>query len=319
MDQQCFQKYQEKYGIRFNAKQKHAVREELTAEFARMGFSTLSLGERKRWKRVDNFVCGSFRHARNVIVIPYDTPRRVFWHNSRYYPLNGTRDANKGLLPFLTPVIVLYALLFGILPWVERSIQNPLWIRLTAFGCLAVLALLIYYVLHGAANHHNANRNTAGIAAAIEIARSLDTDQRRNTAFLFLDGNHGRFYGAEAAAAAWQKEHRKPQMIVLNTFAHGSVMQIGYRQEAKKAAMELQQLSETIHPMKAVAMSDGMVLSTPMQHFPRAIAIAAGELDAKGELCAWGTATAKDREVDPENVDAVVALITAYLKKQKRG
>lgn len=318
MDQEIFQKYQKNYGVRFHGRQKRAVRQAITEDFENMGYQTHLIRKRTLLRHADNLLCGSIRQARNVIVIPYDTPRRLFWWRSYYYPLNGTRTSNKGIIPLLAPVVVIYALLLGFMQLSEQWLHDPDKMRIASILMLTVLVLLVYLMLWGMANRHNANRNTAGIAAAIEIAKSLDKDERRSTAFLFLDQNQGRFYGAQLAAEAWQNEHKNPNMIVLNTFGKGSVLQIGYRNHAKKTAMELRQLSESIRPMKAVAMSDAMALSTPMAYFPKATAIAAGEIDAKGHLCVKGTATAKDREVDPQNVDAIIALLRAYIKKQKR-
>lgn len=317
MDQEVFQKYRKTYGVRFSSRQKRAARQALTEDFEDLGYQAHSLHKRRYLRYVDNLIFGNIHHARTVIIVPYDTPQRVFWWKNRYFPFNGTHTLNKGILSLLAPVVVVYVGLFALLHFGEQYFHEPAQIRILSILMLVILGLLVYGMMHGIANRHNDNRNTAGITAAIEIAKTLNKDQRRNTAFLFLDGNYGRFYGAQLAAETFQNEHKNPNVILLNTFAKGSVIQIGYGSKGKKIALDLHQMSESIKTMEIVAMNDAMRLSTPMEYFPKAIAISAGEIDAKGELCVLGTATPKDRQIDTENVDAVVALLQTYIKKQK--
>lgn len=317
MDLKIFQKYRESYGVRFSRKQKRAVREALTEDFESLGYRTHSIRKRTLLHHADNLLFGNIHHARTIIVVPYDTPQRVFWRVNRYYPLNGTLTLNKGILPLLVPVVVIYIALFGCLQLGEHWAQEANQIRMLSIFMLGLLAVLIYWLAHGFANRHNDNRYTAAIAAAMEVAQGLDKDQRRQTVFLFLDGNHGRFYGAKLAAEAFQNEHKNPNIIVLSTFAKGSKMIIGYRSKGKKTALELHHLSESIKTMKVAAMSDAMWMSTLLEHFPKAVMIAAGEVDAKGQLCVMDTATPKDRHIDIENVDALIALLQAYIKKQQ--
>ncbi len=317
MNQKIFQKYRETYGVRFSGKQKRAARQALSEEFEGLGYQTHPIRKRTLLHHAENLLFGNIQHAKTVIVVPYDTPQRVLWWKNRYYPLNGTLTLNKGILPLLAPVVVIYIALFGILQAGEHWAQEPNQIRMLSVLMLVMLALLIYWLAHGFANRHNDNRYTASISTAIEIAQGMDKDQRRNTAFLFLDGNHGRFYGAQLAAEAFQNEHKNPNVIVLNTFAKGSKLFLGYRSKGKRTAQDLQRISESIREMKTVALSNSMWMSTLLEHFPKAVMIAAGEIDDKGQLCVLDTATSKDRNIDMENVDAVVALLLAFIKKQR--
>lgn len=315
MDQNIFKKYSEAYGTRFTNKQKAAFRKALIEDFREIGYTHTIITGKKNFSHAVNLQFGNMKHAKTVIAVPYDTPQHIFWWKSEYYPLDGMTNANKNLIPQFAPIIGLYVLLLGLIYGSEGRIHNMLSANLMLLVVALLMVLLLYLMLHGVANRKNYVRNSAGIAAAYEIAKGLTKDEQRTTVFLFIDRNKTRHLGAHVAAEDFLKQSRNPNVIFLNTFALGSQIQIGYTAQNKKLAMELSKLYQGDEKLKTVALNDAMRTSSAAEHFAKIAIIAAGEIDEKERLFVKNTATAKDCVVDEANIDKVIQMVSGYLKK----
>ena len=313
MDQNIFKKYSEAYGTRFTNKQKAAFRKALIEDFKEIGYSHTLITGKKNLSRAVNLQFGNMKHAKTVIAVPYDTPQHIFWWKSEYYPLDGLTSANKNLIPQFAPIVLLYVILLGLIYGSEGRLNAQganFMFLLVSF----LMVVLFYLMLHGVANRKNYVRNSAGIAAAYEIAKGLSKDEQRTTVFLFIDRNKARHLGAHIAAEDFLKQTRNPNVILFNCFALGSQLQLGYTPQTKKLALELSKLCGE-EKLKTVALDDAMRSSSAAEHFVKAIVIAAGEADEKGRLFVKNTATAKDRLIDEANIDRVIQMVSSYLKK----
>lgn len=315
MDQNIFKKYSETYGTRFTNKQKVVFRKALIEDFKAIGYTYTIITGKKHFTRAVNLQFGNMKHAKTVITVPYDTPSHIFWRKSEYYPLDGTATVNKNLIPQFAPIVLLYLLLLAIIYGSEGLIKDALSADILFVIVLALIVLLFYLMLHGVANRKNYVRNSASVAAAYEIAKSLTKDEQRTTAFLFIDRNKTRHLGAHVAAEDFLKQSRNPNVILLNCFATGSNIQIGYTPQNKKLAMELSKLSNSENKPKTIALNDVMRTSSAAEHFTKAVVIAGGELDEKNRLCVKNTATNKDCHIDEANVNQVIQMISDYIKK----
>lgn len=313
MDQNIFKKYSEAYGTRFTNKQKAAFRKALIEDFKEIGYSHTLITGKKNLSRAVNLQFGNMKHAKTVIAVPYDTPQHIFWWKSEYYPLDGLTNANKNLIPQFAPIVLLYVILLGLIYGSEGRL-NAIGANVMFLLVSFLMVVLFYLMLHGVANRKNYVRNSAGIAAAYEIARGLSKDEQRTTVFLFIDRNKTRHLGAHIAAEDFLKQTRNPNVILFNCFALGSQLQLGYTPQTKKLALELSKLCGE-EKLKTVALDDAMRSSSAAEHFVKAIVIAAGEADEKGRLFVKNTATAKDRLIDEANIDRVIQMVSSYLKK----
>lgn len=316
MDQTIFKKYSETYGARFTRRQKKAFSQALIEDFETLGYPHEVVSGKHLFSRANNLVFGNLKHAKNVIAVPYDTPQKVYWPKSYFFPLDGMATSNKSLIPVFGPVLVLYLILLALMYGMDGFVSDVQGVKVAMSVIILLVIFLFYMMLHGITNKHNANRNSASIAAAYEIAKSLDKEQRRTTVFLFVDHNKTRHFGAKVAAEDFLKQSKNPNVIVLNTFAKGSQIQIGYNPQNKKLAQEINKSRPNSKRLKLIALSDEMRGSSPMEHFAKAVSIGAGEIDKKGRLCVMGTGTSKDKEIDEENVDQIIALLCAYLQQK---
>ena len=196
MKQDLKDKYTQTYGCRFYSWQKKKFHAALDEDFKALGMEG-SVLMKKRFSvfpRYD-YVYGNLKQAKNILVIPYDTPERCLWYKNTYYVNNGTKNQNAGLVQTFVPIIVFYLLfvvLLYVLPPYFPTAGAQAAISLIS---LLLMALILVALTKGFPNKKNFNRNTSGILAALEIADAIGVDGRRKTAFVFTDANKGVFFG----------------------------------------------------------------------------------------------------------------------------
>lgn len=314
MDQTIWKKYSEEYGARFTSRQKERFRGALIKDFEELGYKSEIVEGRKFLTKAKNVMFGNLKHAKTVIAVPYDTPQKVYWLKSYFFPLDGMSTANKSLIPVFGPVLALYLVLLVFMYGLDGFVSEASGVKVAMSVIILLIILLFYMMLHGITNKKNFNRNSAGIYAAYAIAKKLTKDERRNVVFLFVDSNRTKHLGARIAAEDFLKQTKNPNVIVLHAFANGSVMQLGYNSNNKKLAQDLNKVFPNGGRLKMVQLSNEMRTSSPMEHFSKAVTIGAGEIDKKGRLCVLGTGTSKDTVVQEENIEKVIEMVSAFLK-----
>ncbi len=313
MDQNLMKKYNETYGCRYTRKSKKRFRNELIKDFQGLGYSHTIVSGKHWLSKADNLVFGNIKHAKNVVAVTYETPQKMFWWNSYYYPLDGLATANKTLLPTFGLLGFLYFIMLGCTYLAEGLLDKEMGLWVSSVIMIVMIVLMFYVLLIGVGNKHNANRFSASIAAALEIAGKLDKDERRNTVFVFLDAASHRHLGARIAAEDFLKQVRNPNVIVLSTIAKGESMQIGYNAQNKKLAQDINRCLPADQRLKLVPLGNEMRTSSSMEHFSKAVVIAAGDLDKRKRLCVKDTATGRDKQIQEERIDQVVQMVSAYL------
>ena len=109
MEQELFEKYTKTYGKRFTRKQKHKFAKALHEDMTQAGYEkTMIKGSKLIIMKAEDYFYGNRKRMKTVIVVPYDTPERKFWHKVFYFPLDGTKTMNKTLIATYVPIILLY-------------------------------------------------------------------------------------------------------------------------------------------------------------------------------------------------------------------
>lgn len=317
MDKTLMEKYTKKFGIRFTRRQKKSFMEELQQEFASLNYASALIEGKGLLSHSYNYLFGNLKQIKTILVIPYDTPERKFWKKVRYYPFDGTRTASKTVVATYVPIFLFFVLLFAGLYGLRPLITSAKVASLLSLGLFLLTVILMYWMLHGFHNAHNANRNSASIAAAIDIARSLSKDERKKIGFLFTDKNKMRYTGAAAAAKDLADAGKNPTLICLDCIGVGDTLQIGFNPQNRKLANEIAKYHPVKKHIETVKLSEEMRAQHAMAHFKKAVVISCGELDEDGCLCVYGTGTSKDDHVDMDVLDANVMMIKAYLHNQK--
>lgn len=318
MENKLLEKYTETYGTRFTKRQKKAFLKALHEDMSALGYESTLIQGKKLLSRADNYLFGNMKQMKTVIVVPYDTPERKFWHKVIYFPFDGTKTANKTMAATYVPILIFFAVIFGGIYGLQPMMKNSS----LAFGVSMLLFLLtlmlIYWMMHGFQNRHNVNRNSATIAAAVDIAQKLNKDERKRTGFLFTDKNKMRFLGAEASANDFANAGKNPTIIMMDSIGLGSQTKIGYNPQNRKIAMEIAKH----YPVKntsveTVKLSEDMRMQSAMSFFKKAVIISCGEVDDSGSLYVMGTGTGKDRTIDKETLEHNEEMVVQYLHTQK--
>lgn len=144
-----------------------------------------------------NIVIGDPKTARHLITAHYDTCAMMPFPNL--------------LTPCSFPVFALYqiaiTLLILALAWLLASpCIYFLPERVIGYFLFAIFAyVFIFLMLFGPANRHNANDNTSGVVTALQIARQLPVEQRKDVCFVLFDLEEAGLIGS----GSYRKKHKK--------------------------------------------------------------------------------------------------------------
>ena len=132
---------------------------------------------------VRNFIVGNPDTAKYIFTAHYDTPIKSLFPFVRY-PQSRLRTAfSKYLIIFVTLfcfVLLSYLLEFPLF----RLILSVLYVLFLLITCIRLWI--------GPANRENWNSNTSGVALLMQLMQTLNSTNRKKTAFIFLDN---RSYG----------------------------------------------------------------------------------------------------------------------------
>lgn len=297
--------------VRFNKRGKIAFANDLITDFAEFNYKGVIDTRKVGLKKVHNILIGNFKTAKNVIVVPYDTPKKVLWPNYKFYPQNGDVAMKKNFLPYYMPLIIAYLVLLAIvyiLPgMIEFKSQNILF-------SLAVLYLVFMMVMifRGFANRNNAVRCNTSIALAYELAQDLSSNARKEVAFVFTDANTMKMQGSEALENFLLSINRRPNKIILYCIGKGDRISVAYRKGNRKNVQDMIKKNKCNYPVEQKVLDNSACVQLPMDHLDNAMMISSGE-KVNNELCIKGLCSSKDRVYEETILDDVKQLLVNYL------
>ena len=292
---------------RFGRRNKNRFLHALDDLFAEQGYEGKNIDKRRLFLTRDRMYAFE-KTAKLYIVVPYDTPERLFWHKTKYYPLDGNRSLNSNMLATYVPAVIFYVLILLFITFVVPLFEDPLiqgFINLIVFICTL---LLIGLLIKGVGNRRNTNRNSAAIIAAVEFMQSLKKDQKRRIGFVFTDRNRRRCDGAAVLMNYFQEQKKNPDIIELNCIGTGDTLGIGYRMHGKRLAALLN-AGKSGMKTRMSDMNGDKCLQTSMYHYEKGVMICCGTPDEKGGLLVSDTQCGKDRVMEERNLDTVKQLL----------
>lgn len=191
------------FPVRKSKAQKQSFRDAVQSYVTELGYEC-KVEKRSFGSR--NMVIGDPEHAKYLLTAHYDTCARLPVPNL-ITPCNLWAFLGYQLL--VAVVMMLPVILVGCLVgWLAGSFD---------IGYLVGYVLLwvsIAMMLVGPANKHNANDNTSGVVALLEIVRTLPENQRSKVCFVLFDLEEAGLIGS----ASYRKAHKKAtnRQIVLN-------------------------------------------------------------------------------------------------------
>ncbi|MGN0746559.1 MAG: M28 family metallopeptidase [Aristaeellaceae bacterium] len=160
-----------------------------------------------------NIVIGNPEEAEIIITAHYDTPARM--------PLPNF------ITPLNVPLYILYqlALVAALaIPAVAAGVAVYAWLGvfMAAYwtGFAVYMALLLLLML-GPANPHNANDNTSGVAAVMELLSRVPEDRRGRAAFILFDNEEKGMLGSAAYARAHRRVKQEKLLVNLDCVGVG--------------------------------------------------------------------------------------------------
>lgn len=191
------------YPVRKSKRQKAAFRQDVQTYLQTLGYGSYvekgSFGSR-------NFVIGDPENASYLITAHYDTCAHLPFPNL-ITPCNPFLFLLYQLL--IAAAIFLLAVLCGTL--LGLLLKDGVYMLL---GAYLMLFILLAVMMVGPANRHNANDNTSGVVALLEIARTLPESQRNKVCFVLFDLEEAGLIGS----SSFRRKHKRSSQhqLVLN-------------------------------------------------------------------------------------------------------
>ena len=301
-------------GKRVTPKQKEKFLAFVVRELSELNYETKALRGEGRNKNTMNLIVGDLVKATTVFATYYDTPTKLFWSNTKYYPLNGSQTVKKSLVAtYLVPVIFLFLsavpILFVFLnPTLGGDFHMPLLVVV-----VAISLMVSSYFSRGIANKVNFNRNTSGVLTLLEVANKIPAVQRKNVAFVFYDKGTSDNAGAKMMQQLLPTTLDKRQFIVVDCVAMGDNIGIGYRENCRKEAKKLADVYKGSKKVMTVEMDEKRLIYTGSFFLPKCIVVCTGDEEDK-DIVVSKTSTKNDYDWQPENIVEISDLLIDYAK-----
>lgn len=296
------------FPVRKSKKQKAQFREAVRAYTAGLGYE---MQVEKGSFGSQNVILGDPERADYLITAHYDTCAHLPFPNL--------------ITPCNLPLFLLYQLAIGFLLCVAVFLAGGLTLLWTGSfpACAAVvygmLILIVWLILCGPANKHNANDNTSGVVTVLETASNLPPEQRARVCFVLFDLEEAGLIGS----ASYRKKHRRAVkdqlMLNLDCVGEGNEILLFPSKTLKKDAAALKRLAQFCPPAgeKTVTVrSRGFaVYPSDQRGFPRGVGIAALRRSKWAGLYLARIHTNRDTILDETNVK----LLRDYLLRLVSG
>ena len=200
------------FPIRRSNAQKQAFRDAVQSYAESLGYTcTVESGS----YGVRNLVIGDPRTAKYLVTAHYDTCARM--------PVPNLLMPDNPLLYILYQLgfnllAILTAIVFGVVgafatalvyiacnEYPDAMIVVGLFMAACVVFFILAAVVLQFLLVWGSANRNNANDNTSGVVALLEILRTLPENQRHKVCFVLFDLNEAGLLGSRV----YKKEHRE--------------------------------------------------------------------------------------------------------------
>ncbi|MBE6753601.1 MAG: M28 family peptidase [Ruminococcaceae bacterium] len=311
------QKIFEQYPVRFRKKEKEALLEELSGQFAALGYeqSEIKVMTHDGAMTSRNLVVGD-PSARYVITAHYDTPgRNGFLLSSA--PLIGQTGANIVMLLMFLPLCILegvvaYSVRAGLISALTGIWLNP------ALVLLFVAAMIIPMVVR---NKTNRNDNTSGVIGVLECAARIAGNPalRSQCCFILFDNEEWGLVGS-SSHAEWCKKNKinmKDSLVInLDCIGVGDTLvaaRTGKRGEKLKGLLD----AMSKDGVKIVEKRSIMVYMSDHANFPNSAMFAYMKHSSLGPLYIPNIHSSKDKECDLALVSGLAQSVVRAIEQQQ--
>lgn len=207
------------YEVRKTAKQKQAFRHWLIPVLQENGWSVRA--EQGAFG-VCNLVIGDPDTAKVIYTAHYDTCVRL--------PFPNLITPKSPALYVLYQILLTLAIL--LIAGAAACLGGLLLGDLGRLLCLYGILGLLYF---GPANPHNANDNTSGVNAVVELALSLPPELREKCAFILFDQEEAGLLGSSAFAKKHKHVKKNTLLVNMDCVSDGETMIFCFRKDSRSA------------------------------------------------------------------------------------
>lgn len=294
-----------KFPVRKSKKQKQAFREAVLSYAKELGYAAAvekgSSGSR-------NIVIGDPKTAKYLVTAHYDTCARLpvpnlitpcnFWPFLAYQLL-------VALVMIIPPLIP--AVLIG---WLAQNFELGHMVWLVLFWIMFLL------MLFGPANPQNANDNTSGVIAVLEIAKTLPENQRHKACFVLFDLEEAGLIGSASYRKKHKKEIRNQIVLNLDCVSDGDQLRMFPTKQLKKDRKKLTSLYKVCgyfgNRSLLIHEKGFSVYPSDQKNFPYGVGICALRKSKFG-LYISRIHTPKDTVFEETNINILRAALTTYI------
>lgn len=298
------------FPVRRSAAEKEAFRQWLLATAKGWGYNVCVEEARKN----QNVIIGTPETARVIVTAHYDTPA-VMPVPNLITPAN--RLVYLAYQMGIVAVLLLVALMANFV-----GMAFGLSGEVRYFLCLGVYFGLLALILFGPSNRNNANDNTSGVAAVLQLMETLPAGSREGVAFIFFDNEEKSMQGSKAYAARHKEIGKNALVINLDCVGVGEHLLFiapkkvralpAYRQ--LQQAMQGQQ-EKSVHFLN----KEKCVYPSDQTSFTHGVAVCACRQGKRIGYYCDKIHTKWDTECDQRCLDAIVQGMKTWLLSADKG
>lgn len=192
------------FPVRRSSEEKENFRRWLMEKTQQWGY-TATVEEVRTIYRSRNVIVGDPATARLIVTAHYDTPPVM--------PVPNLITPAKRLVYLAYQMGIVAVLLLAALLANFAGLALGLSGEARYWLCMGVYFGLLALMLFGPSNKHNANDNTSGVAAVLQLMETLPAQAREGVAFIFFDNEEKGLQGSKGYTAK-HKEIRKNTLVV---------------------------------------------------------------------------------------------------------
>ena len=255
-----------------------------------------------------NLVIGAPETSQVIFTAHYDTPARMVVPNL-IFPAN----IPMFLCVQLALVLGLLAISVAVGGTVGMLLHQP-----KAGYCvgLAVYWVILLLMLLGPANPSNANDNSSGVAAVLELMARIPQEQRAHTAFLLFDNEEKGLLGSSRYAKAHPEVRKGKLLINLDCVGDGEHVLFMANQATRAHALFpllIQTMEEQPGRQFVLREMEKSVYPSDQRHFALGIAVCACQKSRRFGYYCSKIHTAGDMVCSQENMDYLAAGLTRFV------
>lgn len=179
-----------KFGNRGTSRNKSKFLKWYLPQVRKLGYSIDVIAGKGNTARICNVMIGDYRKAKQLLMVPYDTPVCTIYPII-YYPFNIKKN-HKNLFRCMMLQLclsILLALLSLAIVYQSLQLANASDYLCLCFGCILFIASI--FLGRGIANRNNFNRNNA----ALSIFTQILSEKHKDIAYLLMDSASGSLKG----------------------------------------------------------------------------------------------------------------------------